>query len=378
MSFFLRRSDETLRLAALFVFAIAAMCGLLDMAHAYVSLRSHLANPSQAQPPIRYVLYSVVLFWVTYAALVPSVLLLIDRYRLDLRNWRRRLVIHAAAAMAFAYLHTSLSAILNPWQWHEHASPQISKLVTLNFPIDFLAYWAIVGVAYALHYYFDSQKRELAASQLQASLAETRLRSLRAQLNPHFLFNTLNAISALALKGEGKAVAQALSRLAGLLKVDLDDHFPQITTLARELRLVDDYLQIQRLLLGDRLVVERNIQPEAMSAWVPSMMLQPLVENAIIHGAPGYPAFARVSIEAQKQDDVLRLRVSDSGPGFRNITQCKGIGLENTEARLKHHYGARQSIEYGSSAEGGACVTISIPFVNEAAGSPLLQESFSS
>jgi len=271
--------------------------------------------------------------------------------------------------MAFAYLHTSFNAIFNPWRLQTHAPlpPTLVRIVTVNFPIDFLAYWAIIGIAYALHFYSRSQQHDLAAAQLEANLAEARLRTLRAQLNPHFLFNTLNAISGLALKGEGKAVARALARLTDLLRIGLNERYPKIITLAKELELIDNYLEIQRLLFGDRLAIERTIDREVISAAVPCLILQPLVENAIVHGMSYDTGAGRIRIEAKRDNETLRLQVTDSGSGFHSQPADRsGIGLAGTHARLEHHYGTAQSIEYSRSTEGGACVTISIPFHSEA------------
>jgi two-component system LytT family sensor kinase len=364
------RSEGDLQLAAqasIVVLAILAVCGLTDIAHVYVE-DLFIARGYPIERPQPYALYNILLFWITYAALVPCVLFLTEKYRLDLQSWRRKVLIHTGAAMTFAYLHTSFNSILNPRRLLTHAplTPTLVRVVTVNFPIDFLAYWAIIGIAYALHFYSRSQQHDLAAAQLQANLAEARLRSLRAQLNPHFLFNTLNAISALALKGEGKAVARALSRLTDLLRIGLNEKYPKIITLAKELELIENYLEIQRLLFGDRLAIERNIEPGVISAEVPCLILQPLVENAIVHGVSHDSGAARIRIAASREDEKLRLQVTDNGAGFRSQpTDRTGIGLAGTQARLEHHYGPGRHIEYSRSSEGGACVTISIPFRSE-------------
>jgi hypothetical protein len=365
------RSEATLQLAAqasVVVLAILAVCGLADIAHVYIE-DLFIARGYLIERPQPYALYNIILFWTTYAALVPCVLFLTEKYRLDLQSWRRKLLIHTGAAMAFAYLHTSFNAILNPRRLLTHAPlpPTLVRVVTVNFPIDFLAYWAIIGIAYALHFYSRTQQHDLAAAQLQANLAEARLRSLRAQLNPHFLFNTLNAISALALKGEGKAVARALSRLTDLLRIGLNEKYPKIITLGKELELIENYLEIQRLLFGDRLAVERNIDPGVISAEVPCLILQPLVENAIVHGTSQDSGASRIRIAASREHETLRLQVADGGSGFHSQrTDRSGIGLAGTQARLEHHYGTDQCIEYSRSTEGGACVTVSIPFRSEA------------
>ena len=363
------RRGATLHFAAhtsIVVFGILTVCGLLDVAHVYIQY--FFGEEFLTERPPRNTLYNIVLFWTTYAALVPCVLFLTEKYRLDLQSSPRKLFIHTGAAMAFAYLHTSFNAVLNPLRLRTHAplSPTLIRIVTLNFPIDFLAYWAIIGIAYALHFYSRSQQHDLAAAQLQANLAEARLRSLRAQLNPHFLFNTLNAVSALALKGEGKAVARALARLTDFLRIGLNEQYPQIITLAKELELIDNYLEIQRLLFGDRLAIERIIDPDVISAAVPCLILQPIVENAIVHGISHNSGPGRIRIEASRDTEMLRLQVADSGSGFDSRPTGRGrIGLASTQALLEHHYGTAQSIEYGRSIYGGACVTISIPFRTE-------------
>jgi two-component system LytT family sensor kinase len=366
------RSEPDLQLAAqasLVVFVILAVCGLVDITH--VSIENvFIGRGYLSERPLRYSFYNIVLFWTTYGALVPCVLFLTEKYRLDLQSWRRKLRIHTAAAITFAYIHTSFNAIFSPWRLKTHAPvlPSLVRTVTINFPIDFLAYWAIIGIAYALHFYSRSQQNDLRAAKLQATLAEARLRSLRAQLNPHFLFNTLNAISALALRGEGRAVARALSRLTDLLRIGLNEKYPKIITLANELELIDNYLEIQRLLFGDRLSIERVVDPEVISASVPCLILQPIVENAIVHGISQDSGIARIRIVASRDDANLRLQVVDSGAGFNSQPKDRsGIGLAGTQARLEHHFGAGQRLEYGRSLEGGACVTISIPFRTETA-----------
>jgi signal transduction histidine kinase len=357
---------------------ILAVCALFDGTHAYIAYVLGGDEGYLPDLPVRIsLLLSTVFFWVTYLPLVPCILFLTKKYRLDVQRPARKLVIHTGGAIAFAYLHISFNAFLNV-QVNDVGVPfgvTLKRMVSLNFPVDFLAYWAIIGVAYALHFYSRSQQQDLMAAQLQASLAEARLHSLRTQLRPHFLFNTLNAISTLALKGEGRAVARSLSRLTDLLRIGFNENYPQLIPLSKELELIDNYLQIQRLLLGDRLAIETNIDPSVTGAEVPCLILQPIVENAIIHGLSKDSGAGRLRIEACRDHKTLRLTVTDSGPGFAYPPMDRGsIGLANTEARLQHHYGRAHVIEYGRSIEGGARVTISIPFGNDAAGAEIGRE----
>jgi two-component system, LytTR family, sensor kinase len=352
------------------LFGLALFAGTIDLLNHFVfSVLDAQVSPWPA-------VFRTLVFWVSYIPMLALALLLVDRYRLDLANSRRNLFIHLLAALGFAYVHTACqSLLLDSSPWISTASPSLPRLfriVRVNFPIDFVSYWAIVGATYAFHYHTESHQRELTearlkttAAELEARLAEARLQALRSQLNPHFLFNTLNAVSALALKGEAKAVARTLSRLSGLLRTLLDDEGSQFTSLAKELDFLNSYLEIQRLLFGERLALRRNIAPDTVDAVIPSMVLQPLVENALVHGISKSSDLGQVGIEAAREDGMLRLTVTDSGGGFASVrAPRKGIGLSNTEARLKQLYGIRHSIEYGQTKDGGAMVVLHIPFVN--------------
>jgi sensor histidine kinase YesM len=198
-------------------------------------------------------------------------------------------------------------------------------------------------------------------SNLRASLAEARLAALRAQLNPHFLFNTLNAISTLALKGDQSAVTEMLARLSGLLRAALEEHTEEIP-LARELEFVDDYVAIEQIRFADRLSVEKTVAPDTLRGLVPTMILQPIIENAIQHGVNAQPGVGHVNLSAERQNGSLVIEVRDSGPGFRNAAPHDGIGLANTRARLEQLYGSGYRFEYGSAPAGGASVRITVPF----------------
>jgi two-component system LytT family sensor kinase len=349
------------------LFGLAVFAGTID-------LLNHLIVSALGSPvSFWWTFFKTVVWWVSYIPLLALAFLVADRYRLDREDRRRNLFIHLSAALAFAYVHTASNALLDP-QWLTTGVaflPRMFRIVRGNFPIDFISYWAIVGITYAFHYYSELHQRELAAAQLktttaqlEASLAEARLRALRSQLNPHFLFNTLNAVSTLALRGEARAVSRMLSRLSALLRVSLDEGGPQVIQLSKELQFLNSYLEIQQMWFGDRLTVHRQIAPETLDALVPTMILQPLIENAIVHGV-AHQGAGSVRIEAASEDEMLRLTVTDSGPGFAStFGRRSGIGLSNTEARLGQLYGQHHQIEYGRSREGGALVTLRIPFVS--------------
>ncbi len=222
----------------------------------------------------------------------------------------------AASAIAFALLALTGRLIVGPIgpalvQW----TPQ--QLFRTYFLLDVLTYSALIGTLYAFYFYRQAASRELAASQLHASLAQARLRVLQAQLEPHFLFNTLNAISVLALEGNHKAVVETIGRLRELLRVSLSHDRPQEVSLARELELVEGYLGIQRVRFADRLVVAYDIAPDVLDAVVPSMILQPLVENAVTHGISADTGTCRVTIRAARRAGLAAARSAGHRAGVR-------------------------------------------------------------
>jgi two-component sensor histidine kinase len=361
--------------AVLAVFLIPL--GPLETAHRFTA-----SFVIQEPVPWERVLARDVVVWLSYLLFLPAVLLLANRLRLDcLRNWRRNGIVHLAAAVIFAYLHLIIVSIVTSQTglaWESLRSvvgvpdavvggfaDELVYYVWNNFTLSFLSYWVILGVYYASYYYAESREGELRAARLEDSLAAARLHALRSQLNPHFLFNSLNTISVLAMKGQQTAVVDMLARVGELLRYSLDDTRPQEIPLAEELDLLDRYLGIQEIRFGDRLAIRREIAPETLPALVPSMILQPIVENALKHGVSEQAQRACIAIHASRRNGSLCLQVRDSGPGFQpreRDGQARGIGLANTRNRLKQLYGSVQRIEYGQSPDGGATVTISIPF----------------
>jgi two-component system, LytTR family, sensor kinase len=313
--------------------------------------------------PFPLAVVRVVPYWVLLAALLPLAMAAARRFRLSRYVLWPTLPALAASAIAFALLTLAGRVIVGPIgpalvQW----TPL--QLFRTYFLLDVLTYSALVGTLYAFYFYRQAAARELAASQLRASLAQARLRVLQAQLEPHFLFNTLNAISMLALEGNHTAVVETTARLRELLRVSLSHDRPQEVSLARELELVEGYLGIQRVRFTDRLTVAYDIAPSVVDAVVPSMILQPLVENAVIHGISADTGSCRVTISAAREGSSLRLEVRDTGPGFASTDSRRreGIGLVNTRGRLQQLYGSEQRIDCFDALGGGACVAIWIPF----------------
>jgi sensor histidine kinase YesM len=244
----------------------------------------------------------------------------------------------------------------------------------LRAGLDVLVYWSLVGVCQAITHFRRSQERERRAAELEARLASAQLQALRMQINPHFLFNTLNSIAALVYVNP-RAADEMLGDLSGLLRRSLDTMEEQEISLAQELEFIGAYLSIEQKRFGERLRLEQSVPDELMKAVVPALILQPLVENAIRHGIEPQRDPGLISIEARKEDGHLHLIVRDNGKGWagggaesntsgRPLTGggIGGIGLANTKGRLKGLYGADQSFSVERAEPQGCRVEMRFPF----------------
>jgi signal transduction histidine kinase len=250
-----------------------------------------------------------------------------------------------------------------------------ATFLSLRAGLDIMVYWAVVGVCQSLSNFRRSQQRERQAAELEARLAHAKLQALRMQINPHFLFNTLNAISTL-LYVKPKAADEMIGDLSELLRRCLDGMDEQEAPLSRELQFIDAYINIEQKRFGERLRMEQNIPHELLNALIPVLILQPLVENAIRHGIEPQRSPGLISIQAQREGDDLRLTVRDNGRGPVNGTTTSphhGIGLPNTQARLQELYGPHQHFSFGPAEPRGCLVEIRLPYHTEPAHFPAAQ-----
>jgi LytS/YehU family sensor histidine kinase len=239
-----------------------------------------------------------------------------------------------------------------------------------NLDWTLMTYAAIAGLSYALGYQRESQGRAIRAAHLEARLAEARLKTLEAELHPHFLFNTLHAISTL-IHVQPDAADRMISRLSDLLRITFARSGAARITLQEELEFLEKYLEIEQTRFQDRLTVSYDIDPDTLDTEVPRMILQPIVENAIKHGVAPRSGPGTIQIVAARDGDVLRLEVRDNGPGLggRERTRLhQGVGLSNTRDRLACLYGEDQSLRF---LEDGAGLTVQmrLPFSRVATGS---------
>jgi LytS/YehU family sensor histidine kinase len=237
-------------------------------------------------------------------------------------------------------------------------------LFTAHSSFYMLNYWGILAVSHTLDYYRKYRERELRTSQLEARLAQAQLQVLKMQLHPHFLFNTLNAISAL-MHRDVEIADRMIARLGELLRLTLASAGAQEVPLKQELDFIKPYLEIEQARLGPRLQVITQIEPATLTALVPNLILQPLVENAVRHGIAPRAKAGRIEIRAYRAGDQLHLEVWDDGPGLTQAPPVNlkgGIGLANTRARLQQLYGPAHRFDLRNGDSRGLVVTLEIPF----------------
>lgn len=285
---------------------------------------------------------------------------LVRRFRIDVRPRLVPLLVHVVAGAAISFGEMLVTtAVSRAVGWY--VEPFV-ELFPRAFPTNIVFYWLLVGVGHGLEYYRGLRQREAQNERLSRRLAQAELHLLKSQLQPHFLFNTLHAISAL-MHRDVKAADRMLARLSQLLRAALDYSGTQEVSLQEELEFLEPYVEIEQVRLGDRLQFETDVDPQMLDARVPHMLLQPIVENAIRHGIAPRAAPGRITIKVRGRRDMLDIEVWDDGAGLQNgKTPNGGLGLANTRARLEQLYGAAYRFEPRNAPEGGFRVGISIPY----------------
>lgn len=292
--------------------------------------------------------------WLTCGMFTPAFYWMVRRFPIRGGKWSSSLPLHLAASLVFVLLKvaiwTPLQNALNPEEVRSFTQTLLG-----GFYADLLAYWASVGVIHAIEYYRESRERQLEATRLA-------LENLRAQLQPHFLFNTLQSISTLIYRDQ-PAADRMLTQLSDLLRLSLRNTGVQEVPLAEELGFLERYLAIMRVRFGDRLVIVVDAKPDLLNALVPSLVLQPIVENAIEHGMADRPDVGHVAVRVTRDGPSLHLDVSDDGPGLgASRKDGNGIGLANTRERLARLYGPAGRVETVSG--NGLTVRLTIPLRN--------------
>jgi two-component system, LytTR family, sensor kinase len=289
------------------------------------------------------------------------------------RRWRRRPRLTAGSvlrqfltSLGVAFLHSAVAGTTR-WAlgWTENYELADVILATgfSNFGSNVLRYWLIASAYHAVAYHREVRDRDVRAARLEASLARARLDSLQGRLHPHFLFNTLNSIGAL-IREDPAAAERMLGSLSELLRASLNAEPSREVTLERELDLLRQYVSIQQMRFQDRLSVSIETAPDVMHAYVPHLVLQPLVENAIRHGIAPREAAGHVRIAAGRDGERLRLVVEDDGVGVTHDSPQEGggFGLSGTRARLEQLYGRQASLALHPRTPSGVSAVVDLPF----------------
>jgi two-component system LytT family sensor kinase len=356
--------DRTRLVRAPLIIAIFTLLGLFSSVQAQLVVSFYSDKPH----PFGLSLLMNMGWWYAWAMLVPLILSMGRRYPLDRGHWLRSLPAHIVAVLVFTFTHSLLMGLVESlaavpsrprmtwWQGVVHS-------YVWSFDWNMAVYWAIIAFSHAARYQREVQVRTVRASQLEARLAEARLEALQRQLHPHFLFNTLNAISAL-MHRDVEAADRMLAQLSDLLRMALEQRGVQEIPLKDELEFVGKYLEIEQARFRERCAVRFDIDPETLDAHVPNLVLQPIVENSIRHAVSTSLEPRRIEIRSRRDGDTLRLEVRDDGPGLPGGTMPsgRGVGLANTRARLEQLYGGAQQLRFSRPVAGGLSVTIEIPF----------------
>ena len=331
------------------------------------------------EPFFGQVLYIALLNGTIAALTSPIFYYFAKRFPFEKGNWARRIPLHIAAGLAFTATHMALRIMVWPVKnpatgaVFERSWELFARLFTYAIYEDAVGtYVPILGLAHLMIYYHRVKTRELRTAQLETKLARAQLDMLKMQLHPHFLFNTLNAISALMHRDINTA-EEMLAGLSDLLRLTLDNAAVQEVALKSELEFTGRYLELEQVRFADRLKVKFQIDPETLDALVPNMVLQPLVENAVRHGIAPRDRAGMIEVASRKEGDQLHLMVRDDGPGLpvgfkwqngngNGTSKKPGLGLGNTRARLQQLYGSEHTLQLNNAAGGGLMVNITLPY----------------
>src|SRR5262245_17243512 len=352
-------SDAGERRLWLFIFAACLVPALLSSLTTYLS--SHLARRGTDWGGIIFA--GVV--WLAFGAMTPIVYFLARRFPIKRETIVRAALAHFAGALilclGWASSGVAVAILLNRRPPQETFPRYYLYWVLVILPWAVFLYFTVLGCIYAFTYYREARERESQQAKLAAQLAEARLGALRMQLNPHFLFNSLNAITVMVRDGNTRDASRMLELLSGVLRQVLQGGNRQQVTLDAELQFIEKYLAIEQVRFPDRLRVEWSIGPELRDVLVPEFILQPLVENAIRHGIAKNSEAGVIEVAARENGDSLLLRVQDNGPGYHPVSDS-GVGLVNTRTRLATLFGERGQLEILNCKEGGTAATVRFPW----------------
>src|SRR5580658_5357018 len=338
---------------------------------------TYMQNRLDGRPPEwRWVLFNSA-DWLLYAGLTPIVFRASRRLPLRRPHLSRNVALHIAGAFGMCVAWAGLGTLLRLWIFPIPADLTIWKFlrgfmswVFTTLPFGVGVYFALVGIEHSFFYLAQARERETQAARLAAQLSEAQLGALRMQFNPHFLFNSLNAITVLVRDRNTAAASRMLELLSDVLREVLRSDATHETTLSTEVEVLERYLAIEQVRFSDRLRPRIEIDPGISKATVPRFLLQPLVENALRHGIARRASAGVLQVAARREGSQLVLTVRDDGPGLPaardpGAAKAGGVGLANTRARLAALYGDNATLDVANAEGGGAIATVRLPYDEE-------------
>ena len=324
--------------------------------------------------------------WLVYAIVTPAIFAVTRRWPIERPHVPRRALLHLLFALIFCLAWATLGKLLEltlavVFKRDEFARQMAEAgaafwpnrgwdlvgWIFVTLPFGVVVYLSITGIAHAIRYFLEATDRELQLARVSEQLATTRLAALQAQLNPHFLFNSLNTIAVLVRDGDTRAAGRVVEQLSDVLRSTLNRTQVNEVTLEDELALVRQYLAVEEARFSDRLRPVLDVDPSALSAAVPRFALQHLVENALRHGIAKRTDAGRIVVTARRSGDILELSVEDDGPGpgpaaGAGTAHPTGHGLDNTRERLRTLYGDRASLAVTAAGPLGTIARLRIPY----------------
>jgi two-component system LytT family sensor kinase len=358
------RADERYPIRGIDVLAVVAFWALIALISA-ASRELDPRIPGLPRPVISAVQRATYVEYTLWATLTLPILWLSSRYSIEGGRRLGRVAFFLALGVLIASVMDSLllevrEALMTPLgRFRRRPPPLAGGFGGLGFLDDLMVYFAVLGAGVARDYFLRYRARVVETMRLQTQLTQTRLDVLRAQLNPHFLFNTLNAIAALAER-DARGVRRMIARLSDLLRYTLEESTDQEVPLSRELDLLEEYIDLMQIRFQGKLSVSMEIDDETRRAFVPNLLLQPIVENAIKHGISKVIRPGEISVRSRRADSQLVLTVTDNGPGPGSGDE--GVGLRNTNARLREMYGDEYRVVLRATAGGGTEAELMLPY----------------
>ena len=345
----------------------------------FIALASALEMSLLQSARISVSLVAALMRFIPWLILTPVIIWTCSHYTLERANWQKSTWVYLALCLgslilvgAFAWWSPPFSppTVTGPPVLAPSGTRNTWYLVLRRITFQIPTFCGLVAIAHALRFYERSKDRERRGLELQASLAQARLQALRMQMNPHFLFNTLNSIASL-VQEDGKKAEEMITSLGELLRLTLRGTDRQEVTVREELQFLERYLHIEKTRFGERLQIDRAIDPDTLNGLVPILILQPLVENAVKHGIETQIAPGRIRLEIRRRGDQLSFIVTDNGrspAASANGELREGIGLGNTRSRLKELYGEKSVMIVGFGQGTGFTAEIHIPWRSPASG----------